>query len=109
MRKTFIAMALVVASVGLVGCEADPGHINNILPPETARKILENRQKYVAEIRATVLECLSNSNKNRDVKYNDSNEVVETCTRYAQDLYGSYSIYGSQTLIKQANKMGEKR
>lgn len=108
MRKFLIVTALV-ASIGLTGCEADPGHINNILPPTTAKKILENREKYVAEIRATVVECLSNSNKNRDVKYNDSNEVVETCTRYAQDLYGAYSVYGGSTLIKQANKVGEKK
>lgn len=75
-----------------------------------AREILALRHKYAPEIRQATVECLQNANNNRDVEYNDSNEVVESCTEYALELYGATSPFMSGYLVKAATRKinGEK-
>ena len=71
---------------------------------EYAHEILENRKIYRKEIQELYLECLSLSNKNLSVHYNDSDEVVSECLRSSRTMYGAYSEYNDKYLHKQAIK-----
>ena len=94
MKKQFLL------SICFVLCACSYEHVS----PEVAKKILENREKYALEIRDTVKECTKNANTNRDVHYNDSNEVLKTCIQYAQESYGAYSQYVDEYLTEQSLK-----
>lgn len=100
MRKLLIAAAVASATI-LAGCESTN---DDMLKPEVAKQIMENRIKYAKEIREANLECLKNSNNNRDVHYNDSEEVVEACKMFSQSTYLAYSQYYDSFLLKQAAK-----
>lgn len=53
----------------------------------------ENKRRYVKEIRETVKECLTSVRQNPSVQnFNDDNEIVESCTDYALNLYEANDI-----------------
>lgn len=53
----------------------------------------ENKRRYVNEIRETVKECLTSVRQNPNVQnFNDDNEIVESCTDYALNLYEANDI-----------------
>lgn len=80
--KKFI---LIAAFVGLVGCgpSADLSCNND----DGSRTAVKNNIVHREEIRTAVMECMK-GNTNRDVVYNDTNELAKTCQRIAISMYG---------------------
>lgn len=68
-----------------------------------SKEVLETRKKHALAIRATMVECLSNSNKNRDVVSNDSAEAISACRDFAMVTYGATSPYREERLLELAN------
>lgn len=94
MIKSILVAALLIS---LTACS------NNQLGVKEAQQILENREKHSKDIQESMEGCLKNSNLNRDVKYNDSAEVVEECKKYAFKLYGVDSYWGLDYIMERAN------
>ena len=60
---------------------------------EVRAKHLENKKRYSKEIRETMLECLKSIRQNPNVQnFNDDNEIVESFTEYAINLYDAQDI-----------------
>ena len=80
---------LITASIYLSGCSIE---IEDKTSPCNEggqyRAAIKNNIIYRDKINETFLACLERSNKNRDVKYNDSSEVVQSCQEVAFNLYG---------------------
>lgn len=84
-----IKLALVLfLATSLTACEG----------PQTTFELLrakhfENKKRFSKEIRETVKECLTSVRQNPDVQnFNDDNEIVESCTKYALNLYNAEDI-----------------
>lgn len=77
-------LILILLGGILGGCENSPRVI-------AYKETKANKIKYASEIRETTKECLSNIRQNPSVQnFNDDNEVVETCTKYAMELYNAH-------------------
>lgn len=97
--KKFYSISLGIVILSLVGC------IN--LTQEQAKEILENRKVHVQEIKDATNECLINSKNASHLEEtdNESTEVLRTCIKYGQKLYGAYSEYDDSLVYKTANGM----
>lgn len=107
MRKLLFSVS--ICCLLLSGCESNEQIEQRSLPTKAkhdfAVSVLENRRKYVNEIRTATNECLSNSQNVRNLvdSDNDSEDIVELCITYAQKLYSAYSYYYEDDLFKYAN------
>ena len=57
-------------------------------------QVVFNNLAYRNDIRKDYQECLKNANSNRDVVYNDTNEVAITCRKTAYQLNGGSDFDG---------------
>lgn len=83
-----IKLALVLfLATSLTACEGPESVF------ELRAKHLENKKRFSKEIRETVKECLASVRQNPNVQnFNDDNEIVESCTEYALNLYDAEDI-----------------
>ena len=80
-----IVIAMLLAL--LTACETGPNTF------EIRAKHLENKEKYSKEIRETAIECIKSVRQNPSVQnFNDDNEIVESCTKYALNLYDADDV-----------------
>lgn len=88
---------IVLLAYGLVGCEG--GSINPQLQCNSGfgdRTLIINNVTYREEIRAAMMDCMK-GNSNRDVVYNDTNELAKTCKKMAFSLYGGVDTRGNES------------
>lgn len=81
---------IIIAMLALLtACEDGPDYVH-----ELRAKHLENKKKkYSKEIRETAVECIKSVRQNPSVQnFNDDNEIVESCTEYALNLYDADDI-----------------
>lgn len=101
MKKRIGILIIFLCSLFIVGCNSRE---DMYLPPFVAKEILRSREINRDAIAEATFKCVSSANRNRDVKYNDTNEVTKTCINFAERLYNAYSKYDTDFIIKQANK-----
>lgn len=97
MKKFICSLSLSLVILSLVGCIR--------LTHEQAEDILENRKIHVQEIKEATNECLINAKNASHLEEtdNESTEVLTTCIKYGQKLYGAYSEYDDSLIYKTAN------
>lgn len=84
--KLIAILLVLAASTGCARKDFDQGP-----ETQTLEQVRKNRITYAKDIREATNECLSSVRNNPQVQnYNDDNEIVETCTKYALKLYNAY-------------------
>ena len=76
-------------AITLPACYSEP----NVKPKYSEENIQADRYWEIIQNNQDIIErrmndCLTRANQNRDVVYNDSNEVVDSCKEYAWESVG---------------------
>ena len=93
MKNLFFTALL---AYGLVGCDGSTQPQLQCNSGFGDRTLIINNITYRDEIRTAMLDCMK-GNSNRDVVYNDTNELAKTCKKMAFSLYGGVDTRGSES------------
>lgn len=78
-------LVCVAAAVLFTGCASNK--VTNLCEESGLYQAVYNNIKYRDEIRKEFSSCMK-GNSNRDVVYNDTNELAKTCRDIAHNMYG---------------------